>query len=58
MKIKYCISGKYHGYDEKGFPIYTDEENAAVFPSEESALLQIAHDYDQFNFGGENVWVE
>lgn len=48
MKIKY--NAGFHGYDSKGFPVITDEVNAANFKTKNDALMQVAHDGDQFGF--------
>ena len=48
MKIKY--NAGFHGYDSDGFPVITDESNAAKFKTKNDALMQVAHDGDQFGF--------
>lgn len=48
MKIKY--NAGFHGYDNAGFPIITDEAGAAQFKTKSDALTQVAHDGDQFGF--------
>lgn len=48
MKIKY--SNGFHGYNNAGFPIITDEASAATFADKGEALNQVGHDGACFDF--------
>lgn len=48
MKIKYATG--FHGYNSVGFPIITDEANAAKFKNKEAAMIQVSHDGYEFGF--------